>query len=180
MPEFAGSHLRRVPGYQVHRCPVSGRFCRESSKPDQAKSKTSPAGLVGRKVRTPRRVFLWPTVPTVQGRNDWSPFEAFPHEQVSCVGPTHPGNLSWGGDCDSPNSDVIGASRSFELLPTIERLVKQSQLERTRVCHQHCPSARGFILARCPLATGMQIGPTSARKTDPHGKPFDHGELRDI
>ena len=30
------------------------------------------------------------------------------------------------------------------------------------------------------MEIGMQIGPTSARKTDPPGKRFDHGELRGI
>jgi len=59
---------------------VSDQFCRESSKPDQAKSKTSPAGLVGRKVRTPRRAFLLLAISTAQGRIDLSPFATAPQQ----------------------------------------------------------------------------------------------------
>jgi len=37
---------------------VSGCPCGESSKVNSAKFKSSPAGLAGRKVRTPRRAFF--------------------------------------------------------------------------------------------------------------------------
>ncbi len=41
-------------------------------------------------------------------------------------------------------------------------------------------SAHGGVREHVHVEIGMQIGPTSARKTDPPGKRFDHGEWRGI
>ena len=56
--------------------------------------------------------------------------------------------------------------------------VTEATVEHSGLKQRRTPSKSR--VQRESVEIGLQIGPTSARKTDPSGKRYDHGELCDV
>ncbi len=74
---------------------------------------------------------------------------------------------------DQPDGAVFALLNEFD--PEVFLIIEERTTPNGRAWHWAFAAFAG-----CRLEIGMQIGPTSARKSDPPGKRFDHGELRGI